>query len=136
MITLMLQRAQTLSISIACPPSQVYEFVSDPANLPRWAGGLCKAARPAGGRWLLDTPAGELAFRFAPSNSLGVLDHFIGEPGDEVYVPARVIANGEGSELLLTLFQTPAMPDSAFAADARLVEQDLAKLKRLLEAAQ
>ena len=131
----MVQHAKTLSISIASPPSQVYEFVSNPANLPQWAGGLCKAVRPAGDHWLLDTPTGELEFRFAPSNSFGVLDHFIHTPEGKVYVPMRVIANAGGSELLFTLFQSPTMSDSAFAADARLVEQDLANLKTLLEAA-
>lgn len=132
---MMVLRAKTLSIRIACPPSQVYEFASDPANLPRWAGGLCKAARLIGDRWLLDTTAGELTFRFAPPNCFGVLDHFVGTPDGEVFVPMRVIANGDGSELLCTLFQPPTLPDAAFAADAALVERDLANLKSLLEAA-
>lgn len=131
---MMVQRAKTLSISIACPPAQICEFVNNPANLPQWAKGLCKSARPAGDRWLLDTPSGELFFRFVPPNPFGVLDHFVGTPGGEVYVPMRVIANGEGSELLFTLFQSPALPDAAFAADEKLVAQDLLNLKALLEA--
>lgn len=131
----MVRPARTLSISIDCPPLQVYEFVNDPANLPRWADGLCKAARPAGEFWLLDSPAGELKFRFAPSNAFGVLDHFIDTPTGEVHVPMRVIANGNGSEVLFTLFQPAAMSNAAFTADTKLVEQDLANLKNLLETA-
>lgn len=129
------QRAKTLSIRIGRPPTQVCTFVSNPANLPQWAKGLCKSVRLAGDRWLLDTPSGELTFRFAPPNCFGVLDHFVGTPDGEVYVPMRAIANGDGSELLCTLFQPPTMPDAAFAADAALVERDLMNLKSLLEAA-
>lgn len=132
---MMVRRARTLSISIARPPAQVYGFVSNPANLPLWAKGFCKSVRPLGDRWLLDTTAGEFAFRFAPSNPFGVLDHFVGTPEGEVYVPMRVIANGGGSELLITLFRSPVTPDSTFAADEQLVEQDLVNLKALLEAA-
>jgi hypothetical protein len=45
----------------------------------------------------------------------------------------RVIANGEGSEVLFTLFRTAGMSDAQFAADAQWVERDLAELKRFLE---
>jgi uncharacterized protein YndB with AHSA1/START domain len=33
---------QHISVSIARPPAEVYEFVSDPRNLPRWAAGLAR----------------------------------------------------------------------------------------------
>lgn len=131
----MLRPAKTLSIGIACPPSQVYDFIGNPANLPRWAGGLCKSARPAGDHWLLDTPTGEFKFRFAPSNPFGVLDHFIDTPEGEIYAAMRVITNGNGSELVFTLFQPLPMSDSAFAADMKLVEQDLETLRSILETA-
>ena len=128
-------RSRTLQTSIACPPQQVYDYVFNPAHLPQWAPGLCLFIRPDGDHWLLTTPQGELTFRFTPTNALGVLDHFVGTPAGEIHVPMRVIANGAGSELLLTLFQQPSMSDTDFATDAALVEQDLARLKALLESA-
>jgi hypothetical protein len=45
----------------------------------------------------------------------------------------RVIANGTGSEVLLTLFRLPDMTVEAFARDAEWVERDLKALKELLE---
>jgi hypothetical protein len=53
-------------------------------------------------------------------------------PGVEVYVPLRVVANGDGSEL--TLFRQPQMSDDKFEADTEWVQRDLATLKQLLEA--
>jgi hypothetical protein len=37
----------------------------------------------------------------------------------------RVIKNGEGSEVIFTLFQTADMPDDKFAEDAKSVKHDL-----------
>ena len=44
-----------------------------------------------------------------------------------------VIKNGEGSEVIFTLFETADMPDDKFAEDAKSVEQDLNTLKKLME---
>jgi hypothetical protein len=51
----------------------------------------------------------------------------------EIYIPMRVVSNGSGSELLLTLFRLPEMTDEKFAADAQWVMRDLAAVKNLLE---
>ena len=128
-------RSKTLQIRIACPSQQVYDYVSNPAHLPQWAPGLCLSIRPDGDHWQLTTPQGELTFRFAPPNSLGVLDHFVGTPAGEIYVPMRVIANGAGSELLFTLFRQSGLSDADFTADIELVEKDLLRLTTLLESA-
>lgn len=45
----------------------------------------------------------------------------------------RVVANGEGSELMFTLFQLPGMSDEQFGQDAGMVETDLRTLKVVLE---
>ena len=45
--------------------------------------------------------------------------------GAVIFVPMRVIKNGEGSEVIFTLFQTADMPDDKFAEDAKSVKQDL-----------
>ena len=45
----------------------------------------------------------------------------------------RVVPNGEGSEVIFTLFQQPGMPDENFLSDQDLVRQDLAVLKQVME---
>ena len=125
-------KARTLAVSISCPPGQVYDFISDPRNLPRWSffGSVTKS----GDQWVVDTSDGPVGFRFVEANELGVLDHYVKlGSGVEIYVPMRVILNGEGSEVLFTLFQVPDMSDEAFAEDAKQVERDLARLKVVLE---
>jgi hypothetical protein len=75
-----------------------------------------------------------VALRFVERNALGVLDHLVTLPtGLKIRNPMRVIANGSGSEVVFTLFQTTNLSDKQFAEDAKLVKNDLRALKRLLE---
>lgn len=126
--------SRTLSVTIACPPQKVYEFVSNPENLPRWAAGLCKLVRKSDAGWVVETPRGPMQIRFAEKNDLGVLDHYVTTAqGVEIYVPMRVVPNGSGSEVIFTLFKTPGISDKQFAEDAGMVEWDLKTLKNILE---
>jgi hypothetical protein len=127
-----LLEARTLSVSIGCAPSQVYDFVSDARNLPRWS--FFQSVTRAGDQWVVGTPDDPVRLRFVEPNQLGVLDHYVRlGSGVEIHVPMRVISNGEGSEVLFTLFQTPDMSDQEFAEDAKQVQRDLATLKTVLE---
>lgn len=61
------------------------------------------------------------------------MDHY-GYVGNTpaIYVPLRIIQNGDGAEVLLTLFRQAGMSDAKFAADAEWVERDLLALKALV----
>ena len=124
-----------LGIKIARPLDQVYSFLMQPANFPKWATGLVGSLHALGdGNWRIETPAGPMKVRFSEVNSLGILDHWLEtEDGDTIYVPIRVIANQGASEALLTLFQRSGMADDEFARDAEWVMRDLRGLKELLE---
>jgi hypothetical protein len=127
-------QAHNISISIERDSHEVYEFTSQPENLPHWATGLATALEPEGDHWMADTPDGAIRVRFTPRNEYGVLDHRVTMAnGIEVYVPMRVVANGSGSEVIFTLFRTPGMSDETLARDIELVKKDLGVLKALLE---
>ncbi|ADQ85405.1 conserved hypothetical protein [Methylovorus sp. MP688] len=64
-----------------------------------------------------------------------MLDHWVYPDDDnEIYIPMRVIANGNAAELMFTLFRQPGISDEQFAEDEAWVLRDLANLKSLLEA--
>ncbi|HEX8394125.1 MAG TPA: hypothetical protein VF665_17410 [Longimicrobium sp.] len=128
-----MRQSATLSISIPRGAAEVYAFVADGANLPRWAAGLGSGARSVDGGWEVQTEAGTAWLRYAETNAFGVLDHTVRLPdGGEVYVPMRVVADGEGSLVLFTVFREAGMTDEQFAADARAVARDLETLAGLL----
>ena len=124
----------TLTISINRPAQKVYDFVSQPGNLPKWARTFCKSAKEVKGKWFIETPQGPMKFRMADKNAHGVLDHYINPaPGVEMYVPMRVVAATEGSEVIFTLLRTPEMTDERYTEDIKWVKQDLSTLKKVME---
>jgi hypothetical protein len=126
--------SRTISIGINRPADVVYDFASVPNNFPKWASGLGKSLTKTDGEWIAETSQGLMKVRFTERNRFGVLDHYvIPQQGLEIYVPMRVVSNGTGSELLLTLFRLPEMSDKKFAEDADWVKRDLNALKDLLE---
>ena len=123
-----------ISVSINRPPNEVYAFVSNPENLPKWATGLGGSIKNVHGEWIADAPMGQVKVKFADENQFGIVDHeVVLESGIKVYNPMRVIANGQGSEVFFTLIRQPEMSDEKFAQDAKWVEKDLGILKGLLE---
>jgi hypothetical protein len=131
----MTSEARTLSVSIDRAAAEAYEFLSLPENFPKWASGLGRSLRKVGADWIAETAEGPVTVQFSERNSFGVLDHTVHlARGGSVYVPLRVIANGDGCELALTLFRQPGMSDEKFAADANWVMRDLLAAKRILEA--
>ncbi|AXQ31768.1 SRPBCC family protein [Solimonas sp. K1W22B-7] len=126
--------SRTLSIGIDRDWREVYEFTHQPRNFPRWASGLADSLKQQGDHWIATAPEGQVKVWFTPRNDYGVLDHRVELPGGVVaYVPLRVIENGPGAEVLLTLFRLPDMDDATFSRDAKWVAKDLAALKGLLE---
>jgi hypothetical protein len=126
--------ARTIRVSIACPFDRAYAFAHVPENFALWAAGLANSLRRDGDRWIADTPAGEAEVRFSPRNDHGVLDHHVLLPGKaDISIPLRMIPNGEGTELIFTLFRQPEMDDAAWDRDEGLVRADLETLRRLLE---
>ena len=129
--------SRVLSVRIERPRDAAYDFLAEPKNFPCWASGLCNAIEPLeGGLWLAQTPQGPLRVRFSPRNAFGVLDHdVLPEDSPAIHIPLRLIANGDGCELQLTLLRQPQMDDATFERDAQWVEKDLQAIKVLLESA-
>lgn len=132
----MASESRHLSERIDRPADQVYEYASNPANVPQWAPGLGSSVDIVDGQWFVETPGGRARLAFAPRNEYGVLDHEVTMPsGETVYIPMRVTRDGSGAEIVFTLRRLPGMTDEEFARDARLVAADLARLKHILESA-
>ncbi len=124
-----------ISIAIQRAPQHVYEYASNPTNLPRWAHGLAGAIKQVGSEWVASSPMGAVRVRFAEPNDYGVLDHDVTLPsGVTVHNAMRVVPrSGGGSEVLFTLFRQSDVSGDEFEADASAVARDLRALKDLLE---
>jgi hypothetical protein len=124
-----------IGVGIASPAEEVYAFLADPANFPQWAEGLGHGfVHIEGMTWRAETPMGRMRVLFSEPNNHGILDHaVIPDNGAPMHNPMRVVANGDGAEVIFTLFQRTGMSDDEMAADAAMIARDLAALKALLE---
>ena len=124
-----------ISICLNKPANEVYRFVSNPANLPKWASGLGDSITKTGDEWVADSPMGQIKVKFAEENTFGILDHNVTLPsGETFYNPMRVFPNHEGSEIVFTLYKLSGVSDEQFEKDSHWVKGDLKKLKEILEA--
>jgi uncharacterized protein YndB with AHSA1/START domain len=126
--------SRTVSISIKRRPEEVYEYLVDPANFPKWSI-FIKEIKKEGSEWIATTPERTVRIRFTPRNEFRVLDHYVTvSPQLQVYVPMRVLADPENaSEVIFTVFRSPGMTDEQYKDDIGMVLTDLAGLKRVLE---
>jgi hypothetical protein len=123
-----------VSTQIDRSAQDVYDYASDPANVPEWAAGLAGSIEQVDGDWIADSPMGRIVVKFAESNEYGVLDHDVTLPsGEIVHNPMRVIADGDGCEVVFTVRRRPDMTEDDFDRDANAVQADLHTLKKLLE---
>lgn len=124
---------------ITCPvrrnAQELYDMLWRPESFPRWASGLSSAALERDARgWKAIGPDGEIRITFTERNGLGVMDHWVElADGHVISVPMRIIPNGDGSLVMLTLFRQPGTSAEKFAADEAWVRRDFATLKALAE---
>ena len=129
------QRSAVVHISILAPPKSVIVFLSDLENWTTWAPWIHSVGRSSGGYWKLETEAGPMNIRFVEPNSLGVLDHEVTvASGTVVLNSMRVLPNGDGSELVMVVLQSPGVSAEQFDLDVKAVTADLARLKPAAEA--
>ena len=130
----MRREARHISEWIDRPAAEVYDYASDPANVPNWAHGLGESVEEVDGRWFVSTGSGRIGIAFVERNRFGVLDHELTLPsGEVIYAPMRVVGDGDGCEVVFTLRRDPDVSDEDFARDVSLVQSDLTRLKHVLE---
>lgn len=126
--------AQHISQTIRRDPSDIAVYVGNPANLPQWAAGLSNGIRNEAGRWITDSPMGEVEVSFRPGVEFGILDHDVIFPdGTAMHNPLRVLHNDDVSEVVFTVYRLPNVSEKGFARDAEAVRKDLERLRDVLE---
>ena len=130
----MVSESKHISIGIDRPAHDVYTYAVDPRNLPTWAAGIGTSIDLVHDQWVAVSPMGPITVEFAERNGFGVLDHIVTLPTGESFLnPMRVLADGDGCEVVFTLRRWAGESDLEFESDAAAVARDLATLKRLLE---
>jgi hypothetical protein len=132
-----MQMFDVQGIEIAAPPDKVFEFVKQPANLPRWAHAFVSAADD---RARLETPNGavDIGLSVSADAGTGVVDWRLVFPGDVIGIAqSRVTETTRGTSIYSFVLHAPpvALEDVEGALDVQraLLRSELATLKALME---
>ncbi len=125
------------SIGIAKPATTVFDFVSDPQNLPRWA----KAFKRADSRSAeLETPNGAVPIELETIThaAAGSVDWKMSFPDGTVGMAySRITPNGADQAVYSFVLMAPPVPlealEGALSAQMKTLSGELATLKRLME---
>lgn len=124
-----------ISVAIERSPAGVIALLRNVANWPRWASGLGDTfSQGDDGEIRIEMADGPMTLRIVGAPDFGVFDHVVtAADGRTFYNPLRVLPNGDGSEVVFTLYRMRDADDAAFERDAAWIARDLATLKQLLE---
>ena len=129
-----ISRSTIKSVDIAATPERVFAFLADPMNWPRYAVVNLRSVTKGEGGWHNAlTKFGEGQIRIEAAEEHGIFDHVWKDPQATWKVYSRVVPNGEGSTVMMTLFQPPVMTDAQFDAAMKEMDVEMAKLKELME---
>ena len=127
-------RSTIKSVDIQAAPDKVFAFLSDALNWPEYAIVNLRSVSPGQNGWFKAvTKFGEGDLKVNPVKEFGILDHTWKDPQASWQVYSRVVPNGDGSAVMMTLFQPPVMDDQQFDHAMKEMDTEMNKLKEILE---
>jgi uncharacterized protein YndB with AHSA1/START domain len=126
--------AYTSSVVISRAPEEVFQYVSVPENQPEWAINFVKSTRSVGdGRYVMDTPVGDLTYRVEVDDRCRTVDFVFETPAGDNVLPSRVVPHPAGALFTFTILRAPDQPEEAWDQGRRGLDEELMRLKELLE---
>ena len=130
-------KSHTVTTVLAAPSDQVFAYLSDIENLPRWATEFARELRVVDGRHKVVNRLGEFFFAIRADDETGVIDMLAGPEEDQLALfPTRVVPLGENrSAFTFTMFQWPGQPDDLFENQYASLQREFANIEREFAAA-
>lgn len=125
-------KAKTAYTIINKPAGELFRFLADPENHPKWATEFIKELKKENGNYKVLTPFGEQHYRAVADAKTGVVDLYSGQTEDQMALfPTRVVPLGEDrSAFLFTMFGE-GMPDELFGKQFRSLQRELDQLQAI-----
>ena len=123
---------RTVTAVLDAPKDEVFRFLSQVENLPRWATEFARELKFEDGKAKVVNGLGEFFFSIDADPETGVIDMFAGPIEDELDLfPTRVVALPDGrSAYTFTMFQAPGMPDELFESQHASLLREFDNLRR------
>ena len=127
-------RSRTVTTVLRAPKDEVFAYLSQVENLPRWATEFARELKHVDGRTKVVNGLGEFFFSIDADESTGVIDMYAGPTKDAMAVfPTRVVGLPDGrTAYTFTMFQGPGMPDELFESPHASLLREFGNLERIL----
>jgi hypothetical protein len=123
---------RTVTAVLEAPKREVFSYLAEIENLPRWATEFARELRYENGRAKVVNGLGEFFFEIEADPNTGVIDMYAGPAEDTLALfPARVVElPGGRSAFSFTMFQSPEMPDELFASQYKSLLREFENIRR------
>jgi hypothetical protein len=126
-------RSATVTTVLPAPRREVFEYMSDIRNLPKWATEFARELHEEEGQYKVVNNLGEFLFEIRADENTGVIDMYAGPTREELAVfPTRAVELPDGrTSYSFTMFQAPGMPDELFESQHDSLKREFANLDRI-----
>jgi hypothetical protein len=124
---------RTVTVVLAAPKHEVFDYLSRIENLPKWATEFARELKYEDGKAKVVNGRGEFYFAIDADSETGVIDMYAGPTEDELGLfPTRVVElPGAASAYTFTMFQAPGMPYELFDSQYRSLLREFANIRRM-----
>ena len=126
-------QSETLSAILAAPARVVFNYLSDPNNLPEWATEFCLGLSEENGVYTAQTPMGELIMNVEADSKSGVIDMYASSDGQKgLPLATRALSLSEEQTLYtVTFIREPGVTDSMFQQQLGSLRKEMDNLRSL-----
>jgi hypothetical protein len=119
-------RSETVTAILSAPRDQVFAYMAEIENLPRWATEFARELKREGDDYKVVNGLGEFYFDIHADPATGVIDMFAGPSKDQMAIfPTRAVPLPDGrTAYSFTMFQVPEMPDELFDSQYRSLQRE------------
>jgi hypothetical protein len=124
-------RSETVTAVLAAPHDEVFAYLADIENLPKWATEFARELRQENGDYKVVNNLGEFHFEIRADARTGVIDMLAGPTKDQLALfPTRAVRlSGGQTAYSFTMFQGPDMPNELFESQYESLKREFENIK-------
>jgi hypothetical protein len=119
-------RSETVTAVLAAPRKEVFAYLAEIENLPKWATEFARELKRENGDYKVVNNLGEFYFEIRADENTGVIDMLAGPTKEELALfPTRAVElPGGRTAYTFTMFQGPAMPNELFESQYQSLKRE------------
>ena len=124
-------RSETVTIVLPAQQKDVFAYLADIENLPKWATEFARELRRENDGYKVVNNLGEFYFEIHADEDTGVIDMLAGPSKDELAVfPTRAVElHGGVTAYTFTMFQGLGMPDELFESQYESLKREFDNIR-------